>query len=133
MAKKQFDGIDLEKLENLKADPVGVFLSHPASVEAEKQQEKTQGAAAEPKKEKAPSPSQAKTRSGIRGAKPKPLEKEVSVRYRPDPGMLEVRSRRLQLVLQPSLYVRIRQAAESAGISINDYCHGVLDRETPKD
>ena len=39
---------------------------------------------------------------------------------------LETRSRRLQLVLQPSLYEKIRDRAANEEVSINEYIHRIL-------
>lgn len=55
----------------------------------------------------------------------------------PPPGFKivyeETKSRRLQLLLQPSLYRKIREAAEAAGISVNEYCHQALEIATRKE
>ena len=50
---------------------------------------------------------------------------------RPQPTQTaEVKSRRVQLVFQPSLYKRVKKAAKAAGLSVNEYVHQILDRET---
>ena len=41
----------------------------------------------------------------------------------------ELRTRRLQLVLQPSLYKAISKAAKAQGISLNEYCSRAFKRE----
>lgn len=46
------------------------------------------------------------------------------------PQTAEVKSRRVQLVFQPSLYKRVKKAAKVAGLSVNEYVHQILDRET---
>ena len=46
--------------------------------------------------------------------------------YKTNPMYVETRSRRLQLVLQPSLYEKIRDRAAAEEISINEYIHRVL-------
>ena len=50
--------------------------------------------------------------------------------YKLDPRYIEKRTRRLQLILQPSLYERVKEQADSSGISVNDYIHQVLEKET---
>lgn len=50
--------------------------------------------------------------------------------YKVNPLYVETKSRRLQLVLQPSLYDRIKRAAEQSGLSVNEYVHRVLDEAT---
>ena len=52
--------------------------------------------------------------------------------YKIDHRYVETKSRRLQLVLQPSLYERVKKAASEQHISVNEYVHQILDRETPK-
>ena len=46
--------------------------------------------------------------------------------YKTNPMYVETRSRRLQLVLQPSLYEKIRDRAANEEVSINEYIHRIL-------
>lgn len=50
--------------------------------------------------------------------------------YRDDPRYVETKTRRLQLVLQPSLYERVRACAAAQGLSVNEYVHRALERAT---
>lgn len=50
--------------------------------------------------------------------------------YKIDPRFVETKSRRLQLVLQPSLYERVKKAAKDEGLSVNEYVHQILDSAT---
>ena len=50
--------------------------------------------------------------------------------YKLDYRYIEKKTRRLQLVFQPSLYERVKAVAEKAGLSINDYVSQTLDRAT---
>lgn len=50
--------------------------------------------------------------------------------YKVNPMYVEVKSKRLQLVLQPSLFARVKAAAAENGVSVNEFCHQVLDRAT---
>ena len=43
---------------------------------------------------------------------------------------VEIKSKRIQLTMQPSLYARVKKASEKAKISVNDYIHQVLDQVT---
>ena len=45
---------------------------------------------------------------------------------------IEKRTRRVQLVLQPSLYDKIKEKANILGMSFNDYCHKVLEESIEK-
>ncbi len=53
--------------------------------------------------------------------------------YKLNPLYIETKSRRLQLVIQPSLYERIKARATASGISVNEYCHKALDEATRKE
>lgn len=50
--------------------------------------------------------------------------------YKLNPLYVETKTKRLQLVLQPSLFERVKAASEAAGLSVNEYCHRVLDNAT---
>ena len=50
--------------------------------------------------------------------------------YKLNPMYVETKSKRVQLVLQPSLYNRVKAAADAAGLSFNEYCHRLLDDAT---
>ena len=53
--------------------------------------------------------------------------------YKVNPLYVETKSRRLQLILQPSLYARVKAQAKAEGISVNEYCHRILDEATGKE
>lgn len=57
-------------------------------------------------------------------------EKSPVGRCKPNPLYVETKSRRLQLMLQPSVYNRIRANAHASGLSVNEYCHQILDNAT---
>lgn len=50
--------------------------------------------------------------------------------YKRDPKYIEIKSRRLQLVLQPSLYEKVKRGAKAADLSVNEYCHRILEEAT---
>lgn len=60
---------------------------------------------------------------------PRPAEKPPEG-YKLNPLYVETKSRRLQLVLQPSLYERVKAGAKAAGLSVNEYVHQILDNAT---
>jgi len=60
---------------------------------------------------------------------PQPTEKPPEG-YKLNPLYVETKSRRLQLVLQPSLYERVKAGAKAAGLSVNEYVHQILDEAT---
>lgn len=52
--------------------------------------------------------------------------------YKINPVYIELRTKHIHFVLQPSLYERIKAAAKAEGISTNEYIHRTLDQATPK-
>jgi hypothetical protein len=53
--------------------------------------------------------------------------------YKLDPRFIELKSKDVHLLIQPSLYGRIAAAAEKAGArSFNDYVHKILERDHPE-
>lgn len=53
--------------------------------------------------------------------------------YKVNPLYVETKTKRLQLVLQPSLFERVKAASNAAGLSINEYCHRLLDEATKEE
>lgn len=53
--------------------------------------------------------------------------------YKFNPLYVETKTKRVQLVLQPSLYDRLRAASEAAGLSLNEFCHRALDKATQEE
>lgn len=50
--------------------------------------------------------------------------------YKINPVYVETKSRRLQLILQPSLFERVKSGANTSGLSVNEYVHQILDNAT---
>lgn len=60
-------------------------------------------------------------------ASPLPAPAETrTISSRPAPPRKEYKSRRLQLLIQPSLYEEIRGRAEAEGLSVNEEIHNLL-------
>ena len=53
--------------------------------------------------------------------------------YKINPLYVETKSRRLQLVMQPSLFDRVKRRAKQSGLSVNEYVHRILDEATKVD
>lgn len=53
--------------------------------------------------------------------------------YKINPLYVETKKRRLQLVLRPSLYDKIKSGASRQGISVNEYVHRILDKATQEE
>ena len=67
------------------------------------------------------------TRKTSRKAEASPLQAErIIPADRPTPPRKEYKSRRLQLLIQPSLYEEIRDRAEAEGLSVNEEIHNLL-------
>lgn len=56
-----------------------------------------------------------------------PRAGEAPEGYRVNPLYIEKRSKRLQLLVQPSLYDKIKAQADAEGSSVNDYIHKALE------
>lgn len=52
------------------------------------------------------------------------------IRYIIAPRTAEAKSKRLQLVVQPSLFDKVKHKADSCGVSVNDFIHQVLEIAT---
>ena len=68
-----------------------------------------------------------------------PIEAEPEERPRPDkppegyklnPLYIEKKSRRLQLLIQPSLFGKVKARADREGKSVNELIHSILEDET---
>lgn len=50
--------------------------------------------------------------------------------YKLDPNMVETKTKRVQLVLQPSLYERAKEKAWREHLSVNEYIHQLIEKDT---
>ena len=50
--------------------------------------------------------------------------------YRMNPIFVETKSKRVQLVLQPSLYERAKEKAWREHLSVNEYIHQLIEKDT---
>ena len=58
---------------------------------------------------------------------PKPLNKVSNgVPMKKNPEYLETKSKRVQMLMQPSLYNSIKEEAEKEGVSVNEMMHEIL-------
>ena len=55
-------------------------------------------------------------------------KEDVPAGYKPNPLFVEIKSRRLQLLVQPSLYEAIKAQAKAKGISVNEFAHRALEK-----
>lgn len=60
-------------------------------------------------------------------AEPTPTEEAPQYPMKRNPLYIETKSRRLQLLLQPSLYNKIKALADEQSKSINEVVHSILD------
>lgn len=56
-----------------------------------------------------------------------PRAEDAPEGYKVNPLYIEKRSKRLQLLVQPSLYDKIKAQADTEGCSVNDFIHRVLE------
>lgn len=59
-----------------------------------------------------------------------PTREKTPKGYKVNPLYIETKTKRIQLVVQPSLYEKIKAASNAAGLSLNEFCHRVLDKAT---
>lgn len=50
--------------------------------------------------------------------------------YKPNPAFIETKSRRVQLIMQPSLHRDAKAISEMLGISLNDFIHRAVHMAT---
>lgn len=55
-------------------------------------------------------------------------KEDVPAGYKVNPLFVEIKSRRLQLLVQPSLYEAIKTKAKAEGISVNEFAHRALEK-----
>lgn len=77
-----------------------------------------------PKEEAAGSPAPPARPAKAPAASPPPPEPAVPMK--PNPLYVETKSKRVQLLMQPSLHRQLKARAEARGQSLNDLVHGVL-------
>lgn len=66
-------------------------------------------------------------------ASEKPAQRQTAPEgYKRNPEYIEKKTRRLQLVLQPSLYDKVKARAEESGVSVNEYIHSILEESTAR-
>ncbi len=53
--------------------------------------------------------------------------------YKLNPLYVETKSRRLQLLLQPSLYEKVKKQADLGGLSVNEFIHSTLEEATKEE
>lgn len=57
---------------------------------------------------------------------------EDNTRYKLNPEYIEVKSKRVQLVFQPSVKAAAEERASELGISLNEYIHRLIKADTDK-
>lgn len=50
--------------------------------------------------------------------------------YKPNPLYIEKKTKRVQLVLQPSLFDRVKATADAKKLSVNEFVHQLLEEAT---
>lgn len=64
---------------------------------------------------------------------PAPAEQNTGVPMKQNPLFIETRSKRLNLLIQPSLYNKLKDMAQSEEISINALIHQALEEYADKE
>lgn len=58
---------------------------------------------------------------------------ETPAGYKPNPAYVEVKSKRVQLLMQPSLHSKVKALADREGVSLNEYIHKMLEETVKED
>ena len=80
--------------------------------------------------EETPASSTATTRTSPTPTGDKTAARKAPDGYKVNPEYIETKSKRLQLVVQPSLYDKVKARATAGGLSVNEYIHRVLEEAT---
>ena len=82
-----------------------------------------------PKAKSTSKPAKKATATAPKSPKAKPTTKDregAPEGYKLAPQYIETKSKRVQLLIQPSLYEEIRDRAEAEGLSVNEEIHNLL-------
>lgn len=60
------------------------------------------------------------------------INPDLAEDFKVDPRYIEKKTKRVQLVLQPSIYERAKAAADDQGVSFNEYIHRLIDENTER-
>ena len=63
---------------------------------------------------------------------PSPVTESTNVPMKPNPLYIETRSKRLNLLIQPNLYNKLKAASKAQDISLNELINRVLEEYTDK-
>lgn len=131
MAKKSFKSA----LNN----PAMQFISvaeevPPVQVEQPKKEIEKKQTAATPASQKSPKKTASKPAQTVA---PKMAQEKAASKapegYKVNPMYVEVKSKRVQLVLQPSLFEKVKALAEKNGDSVNNTVHAILEQATAEE
>ena len=59
-----------------------------------------------------------------------PARKKAPAGYKPNPEYIETKSKRVQILVQPSLYADAKALSSELGISLNDFIHRAIQEAT---
>ena len=99
-----------QQLDTAQLNPALQFISTPAAPARDREREPAQAA---------PAP-----------ARPQQPVQPAPEGYRVNPMYIEKKSRRLQLLLRPSVYEAVKARAMGEGVSVNDLINTILEEAT---
>lgn len=62
----------------------------------------------------------------------KPQDEQPPQGFKPNPEYIETRSKRVQLLMQPSLYKQLKARAKREKRSLNDLVHSILEENAER-
>lgn len=111
--------------QRAKASPAGGWAARTAAASAEKAQAEAEAKAkaeeAAKAKDAGPKPEEDVAMAWEKAGRPKPPAGHVLNR-----AFVETKSKRLQVLMQPSVYERVRAQAEASGVSVNEMISRLL-------
>ena len=108
--------------KSFKKDPMKLFLS-PETIESKESESK------EPLKETSNTDGQIDGQLFVEPGGEKTVRTQEPVSYKKNMEYVEKKTRRVGLLMKPSLFNKIKAVADSKGQSVNDYIHSVMEKE----
>ena len=66
-------------------------------------------------------------------SKPQIRKSDAPAGYKVNPAFIETKSRRIQLLFQPSLHQAVKEIAEARGQSVNEFIHETLEEAVARE
>jgi len=112
-------------------NPAMAFINTPAATEAEELEDQITTEEAE-RKAKAGTPPK-KVRGRKAAEEPKHKTTEAPEGYKVNPLFVEIKSKRVNVLMQPSLHEKLKKLAKANNLSVNELIHTILEAAVKED